>query len=138
MKRFNSTISITIVTFLALVAGGLSILLIMNNAWGGWSVIVVALFFVAHTFSTTFYIVDGKNLHIRCGFLFRNTIEIASIKKLKETKNRLSSPAASFDRLAIYYGNDGLVLVSPNRKREFIRELSSINPNIEVWFKNKG
>lgn len=52
---------------------------------------------------------------------------------MKRTKNPLSSPALSIDRIEITYDSGfGMVLVSPKNKQKFISLLKSINPHIEV------
>lgn len=58
--------------------------------------------------------------------------DINQIKKIKDTNySILSAPAASLDRIAIYFAQQKTPLViSPKDKMGFIRNLQSINPNI--------
>ena len=58
-------------------------------------------------------------------------------KKITETNNALSSPATSLDRLEITYGKFDSVIISPKQKQEFINDITTLNPNVEVKFKNK-
>ena len=45
-------------------------------------------------------------------------IDIKSIRKIIETYNPLSSPAASIDRLEIFYNKFDSILISPKDKKE--------------------
>ena len=92
--------------------------------------------FIVHLFRTTIYTIDGDNLIIKSSFLVNETIDINAIKVISETKNLLSSPATSFERLEITYGKYDSVLVSPKLKKEFIAEITSINKNVMVHLKN--
>jgi hypothetical protein len=88
-------------------------------------------------FLTTKYTIESDELTIKCGFLFNKTIDIKTIKKTTETNNPLSSPATSLDRLEINYGKFDTVIISPKKKKEFIENITTLNPNVEVKFKNK-
>lgn len=59
-------------------------------------------------------------------------IEIKNIKKIYKTRNPLSSPALSIDRIAIVYNKYDEVLISPKDKEQFVEDLLKINPTIEV------
>jgi hypothetical protein len=76
-------------------------------------------------------------LAIKCGFLFNKTINIQTIKKITETNNPISSPATSLDRLEIVYGKFDSVIISPKKKVEFIADIKSLNPNVEVKLKKR-
>jgi hypothetical protein len=86
-------------------------------------------------FLTTNYTIDSNKLTIKCGFLYNKTIDIKTIKKITETNNPLSSPAASLDRLEIAYGKNDSILISPKQKSEFINDIKRINPGIEIKLK---
>jgi len=59
-------------------------------------------------------------------------IDISSIRKIEATNNIISSPAASFDRLEIFYKTYESIIVSPKNKDEFLSDLTRINPKIEI------
>jgi hypothetical protein len=59
-------------------------------------------------------------------------IEIATIRKVYFTRNPLSSPALSLDRIAIVYNKYDEILISPEDKEAFISDLLKLNPNIET------
>jgi len=58
------------------------------------------------------------------GGLFKKTILLSSILSVTETRNPLSSPAFSLDRLAIKFGEGKTILISPKDKAGFLRDLN--------------
>lgn len=91
--------------------------------------------FIGHMLLTTYYQVEGNTLTIKCGFLINQEVKIDTIRKIKETSNPLSAPAASLDRLEIAFNKFDNVLISPKDKAGFINELTKLNPGIEVQLK---
>ncbi|WP_157802004.1 PH domain-containing protein [Flavobacterium sp. 1] len=79
------------------------------------------------------YIIENESLKIGRG----SNIDIKTIRKISETYNPLSSPAASIDQLEIMYNKYDTVLVSAKDKKGFINSLTEINPNIEVVYRKK-
>ena len=67
---------------------------------------------------TTRYVVDKEMLRIHCG-PFRWKIRLDEIESIKATRNPLSSPALSLDRIMIRYRKRGRVMVSPVDKEKF-------------------
>lgn len=59
-------------------------------------------------------------------------IDIKTIRKVYATRNPLSSPALSINRLAIVYNKYDEILISPEDREDFISELLKVNPSIEV------
>lgn len=93
--------------------------------------IPLAILFVWGWYSTG-YIVESDLLTIQSGPM-KKRIPIKEIKKISKTKNPLSSPALSMDRLEIIYGEDySMALVSPKNKQAFTSMLKNMNPQIEV------
>ena len=70
----------------------------------------------------THYTVSGNNLRIASG-PFGWSVPIDQIKSVKATRNPVSSPALSLDRLLIEYGAGRRVLVSPADRRGFLKAL---------------
>ena len=66
----------------------------------------------------THYTVDGNTLRIACG-PFRWQVPIDAIESVEPTRNPLSSPALSLDRLRIQYGRRR-IQVSPADKAGFL------------------
>lgn len=73
------------------------------------------------------YKIEGEYLSI-----WRTKIDIKTIRKVYATRNPLSSPALSINRIAIVYNKYDEVLISPKDRGDFIEELLKVNPNIEV------
>ncbi|MDJ0711737.1 MAG: PH domain-containing protein [Woeseiaceae bacterium] len=71
---------------------------------------------------STFYVVDKGELRIVSG-PFRWRIALTDIVEVTPTRSPLSSPALSFDRLKIRYGERRFVLVSPADKEGFVRAI---------------
>lgn len=77
------------------------------------------------------YKIDGPILTV-----WFTKIEIKNIKKIYKTRNPLSSPALSIDRIGIVYNKFDEVLISPEDKVQFVEDLLKINPDIEVKIYN--
>lgn len=137
MKVYKSKIGIELVAFISLVLGGVALLLAYKGHWLGLLFVLPEAAFVVYLFMNTYYTVDGKTLKIKAGMLFNSSVDIDSIRKIAETNNLLSSPAASLDRLEIAYGRFDSVLISPEEKQAFINHMLAINPSIEVHYKAK-
>jgi len=135
-RTFKSKIGLELVVPLTLVLGTALILSLSEEPrWLGPVILLPVILFIAHMFMTTFYVIDGNSLSIRCGFLYNSTIDIGTIKKISETNNPLSSPATSLDRIEIRYGSSSAVIISPKLKKEFIDAILSLYPSVEVKYK---
>jgi hypothetical protein len=137
-KKFKSKIGLELLIPLGIVFGILFILSITNNpGWPALVMLCLLFLFVVHLFMTTYYVINGNKLTIKCGFLYNKTIDITTINKISETNNPLSSPATSIDRLELTYGKFDSVLISPKQKKEFINAMIAINSGIEVQLKQQ-
>jgi hypothetical protein len=88
------------------------------------AMIVAALAIVALLGSMlvgTHYTVDGDTLRVACG-PFRWKVPIDSIESVEATRNPLSSPALSLDRLRIRYGKRRII-ISPADKSGFLKAI---------------
>jgi hypothetical protein len=81
----------------------------------------------------THYRIQGHVLEVRCAFIIRVDVDILRITSVSKTRNPISAPALSLDRIEIVYGN-GLrhVIISPKDKMGFIQSLKAINHHITV------
>jgi Bacterial PH domain len=86
--------------------------------------------------AATYYEIKGEELKIAAGPI-RYTIHIHTIRSIEASKNPVSSPALSLDRLRIDYNQSNVVYISPKDKKKFTDELLKINPNIRVRLKEK-
>jgi hypothetical protein len=70
----------------------------------------------------TRYEITPERLLVRCG-PFRWTVPLREIRAVTPTRNPLSSPALSLDRLRIDYGRGSSVMISPRDKARFLADL---------------
>lgn len=70
----------------------------------------------------TYYMVDKTTLKIVSGPV-RFRVNLDDINSVRATRNPLSSPALSLDRLMINYGKNRKVMVSPADKRGFLKAI---------------
>ena len=87
--------------------------------------------FILNMFLTTEYTIENETLRIKCGILFNKKIDINNIKKISRTNSLMSSPAPSFDRIEIKYGKFDEIIISPEDKLNFAKDLTIINSVIE-------
>ncbi|MES1147057.1 MAG: PH domain-containing protein [Solimonas sp.] len=78
---------------------------------------------------STHYTFDDSHLHIRSG-PFGWLVPLRDIRAVTPTRNPLSSPALSLDRLRIEFGRTGSIMVSPEDKDGFLAELRKRVPTI--------
>lgn len=72
---------------------------------------------------STDYTLGQEELLIRCG-PFRYRVRLDEIDSVTPSRNPLSSPACSLDRLLIKWNDERKkVLISPSRRSEFLQEL---------------
>ena len=84
------------------------------------------------SFRSTYYTVEGSTLIVKSAFMTWR-IDIHHIEDVTPTRNPMSSPALSLDRLEIRYRRDGrlrTILVSPAEKRRFLEALRAVSPTI--------
>lgn len=136
-KIYKSKIGMELVIPLTIILGGTTVLMALENAWPGLVINFTVIVFLWYTFTNTYYSINDGHLTVKCGFFVNETINIDSIKSLRETRNPLSSAAVSLDRLEVAYNKYDIVLISPKEKFEFIRHIQTINPNVEIKYRNK-
>lgn len=91
------------------------------------SVVVVPIFL------NTSYTLDGGILKVHCGLIVRKDIPVSSIKAVRLTDSILSSPALSVrERIELTYGKFDNVIISPERRAEFVADLLRLNPQVSV------
>lgn len=93
-----------------------------------WLILLTALFGVAFPLwimLSTKYILEPGRLVIQSG-PFKWTYNSANVKQVTPTRNPLSSPALSLDRLRIEFIDNHSVMISPADKEGFLRELDDL------------
>jgi len=137
VTRYNSKIGLGIVIFLLVVFAGVSIPIVYNKLWLVFAILLTAVGFIGYIFTSTYYLITGKDLIVKSGFMINKTISIDSIKEISESNNPLSSPANSLDRLEIKYDGNMTILISPKNKIGFLEQLMEINPKVELKVRRK-
>lgn len=89
------------------------------------TVLVIALLF--SVFTRTHYTVTDKELRVVSG-PFRRSISLSDITSIEPSRNPLSSPALSLDRLKVSYGKRKFVLISPADKAGFLDAVRRATP----------
>ena len=74
---------------------------------------------------STFSILEHTQLMVQSG-PFKWRIPVADITSVKPSRNPLSSPALSLDRLRIDYGQGRSLMISPSNKDQFVRDIEII------------
>lgn len=80
----------------------------------------------------TRYELHPDRLVVRSG-PFRWTVPLAAIREVRPTRNPLSSPALSLDRLEIAYRGSRLgIMISPEPRGVFLQDLAARTPHLEL------
>lgn len=111
---------------------GVASLLATKGIFTGLLIIGPVIIFTAHLFLTTRYIVEGTSLRVISGYLYHQTFDITAITEIKRTNSIISSPAASLDRMEIFFGHHDSVIISPKDKDGFLQHIRRINPSIQI------
>ena len=136
MITYKSKISIGLLLFLFSLFAYLAFK-ILSNSVNQFNVLILLIpfIFIFYCLTSIRYTILNDNLNIKTGFLVNKTIRIATIKKIEETTNIISSPAASLDRLEVFYNHSDSIIISPKNKNQFLNNLLKINPTIEIKYK---
>ena len=95
-------------------------------------VTVLIIVLLAMLFFGTKYVITGDELIIYGG-IYKKKIAINQITSLRPTKNPLSAPAMSLDRIEITFNpHMQIALVSPKDKETFVKKLLEVNPSIKL------
>ena len=93
---------------------------------------LINIFLILPIWINTSYIFEENELLVKCGFGKGTRVAYNSIKKIKETRSLLASPALSRDRIEIFYGAIDMVIVSPKEKVEFLEQLEIRRTNANL------
>lgn len=95
---------------------------VSGGRWIAAFAVTVGVAFPLWTLASTSYELSDDQLLIRSG-PFRWRVSLVAIRSIEPTRNPLSSPALSLDRLAVSYGNGRRVLISPRDREAFLAEI---------------
>ena len=100
---------------------------LVASGWQAWWAVLPLLLAVglsAWVLASTRYSLSDDLLLIKSGpFTWR--VDVNEIHRIVATKNPLSSPALSLDRLRIEYGNGKRIMISPEDRDGFLSDLRS-------------
>lgn len=83
-------------------------------------------------FFGTKYVIEKEEL-IVYGGIYKKRIPIKQIRSLRPSKNPLSAPAMSIDRIEITFDpHIQVILISPKERELFVKKLLEINPSITL------
>ena len=132
MKNYRTKYGLELLGFLMLVFGFIFINA-KEDLWRAFLIITPLMIFIFFVIFTIRYSIEDHLLKVRIAYFIHHTIDIKTIRKIKESNNPMSSPAGSMDRLEVQYGNKfDSILISPSNTDDFIQQLMLINPAIEV------
>lgn len=131
-KKYKSEINPKLVYSFGALLVVLTVLLTMVQNWSGLVVTVLVAAFFVHLMLDTYYQITNDQLRIKSGFLVNKTIPIRSITHISETRNPMSAPALSLNRLEIKYNRFDRILVSPRDRTGFIADLLKVSEHIQV------
>ncbi|NUN68099.1 MAG: PH domain-containing protein [Bacteroidetes bacterium] len=132
MTVYRSKIGLELTIPLTILFGGIFAIFIVNGIWQGLFAPAGAAAFTAYVFLSIRYTIHNGQLLVKSGFLYTSTIPIASIVSVHPSRNPISAPAATLDRMEVRYGNGQSVLISPAEKQAFLNHLLKVNPNIRI------
>lgn len=93
--------------------------------WGGvMTTLMIALGFPLR------YILRPDRLHIRCGWLEWD-VPLATLRRVAPSRNPLSGPAWSLQRVRLDSKDGSFILVSPDDQESFITEIAGRCPHLE-------
>jgi hypothetical protein len=127
---YKSKIGKGMVSILIVIHTACSLLMLFDDSWPGILVITPAFALVGYTLATTYYVIEGEVLRVRSGLFYNKTFDIKSFRKVVKTNSAITAPAASNDRLELFFNGYDSVVISPKDKEAFIVHLRSINPDI--------
>ena len=94
-----------------------------SRAWpAALLLMVVGVVLPLWILTSTRYTLNNETLAIRCG-PFHWQVPLAGISAMTPTRNPLSSPALSLDRLQIQYQGGKVIMISPPDQDAFIRSV---------------
>jgi hypothetical protein len=123
---FVGTTVVVVAAFLAMLITGFSATsLVMVPVLA--SAVILPWWLVA----TTDYTLTNHSIEVRSG-PFRWSVPYRDITRIEATRSPLSSPALSLDRLRIQYSGGSQIMISPENRAAFVRDLRSRGVSVEV------
>lgn len=109
---------------LVLASVGIAVLSGAISAVPGLAILAISVALPVWLLAGTCYTLADEDLLVRCG-PFRWRVPLAEITSMTPTRNPLSSPALSLERLRIDYGRSRMIMISPTDRDAFIRAVEA-------------
>ena len=132
MTSYKSKIGLEIVIPIGIILTFNFVLIIFTKAWAGLPILLLVVFFFFYLFNSTIYHITEDCLIVKCGVFINKKICLDHITRIIPTRNPISAPANSLDRLEIFYNSFDSSIISPLDKEGFILQLKKSNPFILV------
>ena len=129
--RFRSKIGVEMLVIIGITVGAAAYGFIDDHTVAGLGVLAVFCGYFIFMMINTIYRIENGFLHIRCG-LWKKKIAVSGIRRIETSRNLVSSPAMSLDRLEIFYDKFESVVISPKDKIGFVKALKIAQPNLEI------
>lgn len=134
-KRDLWLMALFVVFGIGIAAGAIATLLASGSVLGRLLTALVrfaAVAFVAWLVFGTSYTLTDLAIRVRSG-PFHWTVPYDAITGVTPTRNPLSSPALSLDRIRIRYRGSGFgLIISPEPRAEFLRDLAARSPGLRL------
>lgn len=117
---------------LVMIMAGCVVAVLRTNALAIVAMFAVALLALHVLLNTWYRITEDGVLIAHCSIFPEKRIPISEITALEATVMPVSSYALSLDRIIIYKGRLPWMLVSPTNKKDFVKQLRKINPEITI------
>lgn len=130
-------VGLVMLSLLLSACAGLYQLLVNAHSARGWRYFATAVLAGSVVLLATYplyYEVTLSAIKVRAGFM-RWEIPLEEIEVIQPSRNPLSAPAWSLDRLSITYQENGRrksLLISPERPDEFLRQVSANYPYLHL------
>jgi len=129
MKIYKSEIDMWLI---GVFIGTLLLPFILAAAFGGpfWPALIICgavAMFIIWLYQATKYIVTPDEITVHAG-LYKVNIPLTSIVSVTPSRDPLSSPAFSLNRLEIRYNKDKRILISPKDRERFLSDIGWDKP----------
>lgn len=115
---------------LILIMAGCVLAVLRTNALAIVGMFAIALLALHVLLNTWYRITEDGILIAHCGIFPEKRIAISEITAMEATVMPVSSYALSLDRIILYKGEAPWMLISPTNKKDFVKQLRKINPDI--------
>lgn len=132
---FKSKVDAWLVGLIVLICLGIGAISWYEGGAGAWIAVAVTVFVCAGVLFMLFsirYVVSGTRLKVFYFSKYSSSYDLRELRSVCPTRNPLSAPAASLDRLELKFTRYRDVLISPKDKAGFMALVRTINPEVRI------